>query len=149
MKNHIKNLNKETLKKENTDLKNENNNLKKEFDYKNQNINNYKNELNNLKSSLNFKENTILNLNNHINNLNNKINNFILNSGIKDVKVNINDILVISFKSLDQRIDISFPCQKSNIFVWIEEKLYNEYPNYKDLNTYFTVNGIFIKRLEV
>ena len=60
--------------------------------------------------------------------------------------MDISDILVISFKSLEQKRDISFPCQKSDIFVRIEEKLYNEYPNYKDLNTYFTVNGIFIKR---
>ena len=60
--------------------------------------------------------------------------------------MDINDILVISFKSLKQKIDISFPCQKYDIFIRTEEKLHSEYPNYKDLNTYFTVNGIFIKR---
>ena len=32
------------------------------------------------------------------------------------------------------------------MFVRIEEKLYNEYPEYKDLNTYFTVNGRIVKR---
>ena len=57
--------------------------------------------------------------------------------------------MIISFKSLDQNIDISFPCQKSDVFVRIEEKLYEEYPDYKDLNTYFTVNGYWLKDLKV
>ena len=37
-------------------------------------------------------------------------------------------------------------CQKNDVFVRIEEKLYNDYPEFKDLNTYFTVNGRVVKR---
>ena len=41
---------------------------------------------------------------------------------------------------------MSFTCQKDERVVRIEEKLYDEYPEFKDLNTYFTVNGRTVKR---
>ena len=60
--------------------------------------------------------------------------------------INRNKILTIQFKSIDQKVDMAYTCQKDDKFVRIEEKLYNDYPEYKDLNTYFTVNGHVVKR---
>ena len=40
------------------------------------------------------------------------------------------------------------PCKNTDTFVKIEEKIYNEYPKYKDYNTYLTVNGNVIKRFK-
>ena len=39
-------------------------------------------------------------------------------------------------------------CKNTNIIARLEEKLYNEYPNYKDYHTYLTVNGIVVKRFK-
>ena len=67
-------------------------------------------------------------------------------NGNKKILVDMNEMLIIQFKSIDQTVDMAYPCQKNDIFVRIEEKLYNEYPQFKDLNTYFTVNGRIVKR---
>ena len=50
--------------------------------------------------------------------------------------------------SVDNSINYCIPCKNVDIFVRLEEKLYNEYPKYKDLNTYFTVNGRVNKRFK-
>ena len=76
-------------------------------------------------------------------NKNNEIKNLQLS---KKNLVNIDELLTIQIKSIDQKVDIAYTCQKNDIFSKIEEKLYNEYPEYKDLNTYFTVNGHVVKR---
>ena len=147
LKNEIENLKKDinrlnnensSLKKENERLKNENKNLKKELNNRKQNLNAYKSEIDKLNSTLNNKYNEIDKLNNEIKNLK-------LNYNINE-NVNINEILSIQFKSIDQKVDISYACKKDDVFVRIEEKLYNEYPEFKDLNTYFTVNGRVVKR---
>ena len=40
------------------------------------------------------------------------------------------------------------PCKNTDIISRLEEKLYNEYPKYKDYNTYLTVNGNILKRFK-
>ena len=120
-----------SLKDENQRLKNENQRLKSELNNNNQNLKKYELEINKLKLALTNKNNEIKNLK--------------LNSGKKKF-IDVDEMLVIQFKSIDQKVDMSYACQKSDIFVRIEEKLYNEFPEYKDLNTYFTVNGRVVKR---
>ena len=39
-------------------------------------------------------------------------------------------------------------CKNTNILARLEEKLYNDYPKYKDYHTYLTVNGIVVKRFK-
>ena len=55
-------------------------------------------------------------------------------------------MLIIQIKSVDQKVDMACACKKTDIFARIEEKLYNEYPEFKDLNTYYTVGGRMVKR---
>ena len=140
LKKDINRLNNEnsSLKKENERLKNENKNLKKELDNYKKNLNAYKLEIDKLNSVLTNKKNEIKKINDEMKNLK-------LNYNINE-NVNINEILSIQFKSIDQKVDISYACKKDDVFVRIEEKLYNEYPEFKDLNTYFTVNGHIVKR---
>ena len=143
LKNEITKLKNEndSLKKENKILKKENTNLKKELNIIKENLNKKIVEFDNLKASLNSKNNELIKIYKPINDIkkNNKP-----NYG----KVNRNDIISILFKSTDQKVEISFPCHVSDIFVRIEEQLYDEYPEYKEFNTYFTVNGIVIKRFK-
>ena len=42
----------------------------------------------------------------------------------------------------------SLPCKNTDLFVKLEEKLNNDYPQLKDKETYFLVNGNRIKRFK-
>ena len=156
LKEQIENLNKEInkLKKENSDLQNENNNLKNinknlnnDLNIKNQNINSYIAQINDLKSSFDIKNKEVFNLNKQINHLNKEMNNLKLNANNEIIKFGLNEIVTLTFKSIDQKVDTAYSIPKTDLFVRVEEKLYDEYPEFKDLdNIYFTVNGIKIKR---
>ena len=69
------------------------------------------------------------------------------NNEIKYVKPG-EKILAIFFTSNQQDIHRPISCKNTDIFVKIEEQIYNEYPKYKDYNTYLTVNGNVIKRFK-
>ena len=166
-KNEIEKLEKDNIRliKENNSLQSENeklrnriHNLENEIIFK---TNNYNLKIKELNKTLTDKNNKIKNLsdeiknlkiavtnkNNEINNLNNEINNLKLNNNNKKNRyIREDEILIIQFKSIDQKVDMPFSCKNTDIFVSIEQLLYNEYPEYKDLNTYFTVNGRIVKR---
>ena len=58
-------------------------------------------------------------------------------------------ILAIGFTSCDQIINnFILPCKDSELFVRIEEKLYDEFSDYKEKETYFMVGGNKIKRFK-
>jgi predicted RNase H-like nuclease (RuvC/YqgF family) len=142
--NEIENLNKDIfklnnenllLKNENQNLKNENQNLKNDINIKNVYLNQYLLKLNQLNITLSNK-------NNEINNLISRMQN---NDQISEY-IKKDQMLIIQIKSINQMVDMSFACKKTDLFVRIEEKLYNEYPEYRDLNTYYTVGGRTVKR---
>ena len=58
-------------------------------------------------------------------------------------------IIAVGFTSFDQTIqNFISPCKDSDLFVKIEEKLYDEYPKYKDVETYFLANGRKVLRFK-
>ena len=62
--------------------------------------------------------------------------------------ININEMMCVNFISLDQNINYSIPCTNSDIFAEIEEKLYKEYPQYRETNNGFLHNGNLILRFK-
>ena len=54
---------------------------------------------------------------------------------------NFSNLMTVIFYSTDQRIHYSLICRKTDIFVDLEKKLYEIYPNYKKCENYFTANG--------
>ena len=141
LKQDIIRLNNENslLKDENQRLKNENQYLKNDLNIKSKDL-----KKNLLKiDELNI---ALTNKNDEINNLNNEIKNIKLNDNQKNEFIRKDEMLTIQFKSIDQKVDTVFTCKKTDVFVRIEEMLYNEYPEFKDLNTYFTVNGQVVRR---
>ena len=125
--------------------------LEKEKNIKlNNELNTYKNKINDLNSQINSLKLELnsknIEINNLINSYNNKINNLsksnldYINPGEK--------IMAINFISTDHKVNYCLPCKNTDIFVRLEEKLYNEYPEYKDFNTYFTVSGNIVKRFK-
>ena len=143
LKNRIKQLETELINEKEKN-KNLNEQIKKYIKYLK--------ELNDKLSGNNSVDNNrILKLEKIINKKNDEIN-------VLKAKLNISNInniqpgeqiLAIGFTSSDQNIQNFFrPCKDSDLFVRLEEKLYDEYPKYKDIETYFLVNGKKVLRFK-
>ena len=114
--------------------------------------------INNLQNKLNNNTNIINNLNNNINNYQNiinqkdvELNNFRtqLNNNINIQKnVNFDDIMCVNFISSDQNVHYAASCLKTNTFAEIEEKLYKQYPQYRETNNSFIANGTQVLRFK-
>ena len=76
-------------------------------------------------------------------------------------KKNINENKIISSKEGEEIIAVLFmsignqdifnyamPCKKTDLFIKLEERLYNDFPKYKNYETYFEVNTRRIKRFK-
>jgi len=137
LKNELSKANKiiEQQKSTINDLQNKLNNF-------NNTINNYQTKINNLQSILYQKELELNNLRNQINNNNsNNMNNLPNN-------VNFNDIVVVNFISMDQNVHYAVAAVKNNTFAEIEEKLYKQYPQYRETNNNFIANGATVLRFK-
>ena len=82
--------------------------------------------------------------NNELNDLKSKLNNDHSISSIRPGE----KIIAVTFLSPSYDIQIPMACKNTDIIARLEEKVYNEYPKYKDYNTYLTVNGNVIKRFK-
>jgi len=134
--NEEKNKNKKLLKELNNEkakVKELNNKIKAYENYIN---NKYIKKIKELEKLIKSKNSEINNLKN--NNDRNKI------ANIKSKE----EIIAIFFTSIREDIYRPIFCKKTDTFNKIEEKIFNEYPEYKDFNTYLTVNGNVIKRLK-
>ena len=104
--------------------------------------NNYEIQINNLNNIIIQKDNEINNLKNQLNNINNISNNNISNN------VNFNEIVVVNFISMDQNVHYAIAALKNNTFAEIEEKLYKQYPKYRETNNNFITNGSTVLRFK-
>ena len=116
---------------DNQELKNQINSIK--------NIDNI--QINNLKNDIIIKNNEIAQLKKQIENIN-------LNNNRNNILININDIKIVTIKSTDERIFYTTPCTGKETFAEIEEKLYKEYPEYRETNNSFFVDGHDILRFK-
>ena len=136
------------------------NKLKNELTKANKVIEQQKLTIKELQNKLNNYDNTINNLNNDINNYRNiiskkdiELNNYksqLVNNttNIPNNKVYFNDIICVNFISSDQNVHYAVSCLKSNAFAEIEEKLYKEYPQYRETNNNFLANGTQVLRFK-
>ena len=113
-----------------------------------------KDENKDIKNKLKDCNTLIKNLENEINNKNKEIQNYILQ--IKNINENKNGITsfipdkekIISVLFMTQGnndiFNYSMACKNTDLFVRLEERLYNDFPKYKNYNTFFKVdvNGI-------
>ena len=98
------------------------------------------NEIKKLKYEINQKENQINKLKIELQNEKNKTNKKMFD---------YNDMIAINFISTDQKIN-KFPisCVKTDRFAEIEEKLYQEFEEFRETNNTFIVNGTTILRFK-
>lgn len=57
-------------------------------------------------------------------------------------------LISVIFQSVNQEIHCSIICKNNDQFYKLEEQLYNEYPNYRNVENYFVVNGNKINRFK-
>ena len=132
---------------ENNILKNQINNLKKDYNIK---ISNYKIQIKSLQDEIVNKNNEILNYQSLINN--NQFNSQIKNSmnySITSIKPG-EKIMAINFVSMGNQ-DIghyAIACKNTDLFIRLEEKLYNDFPQLKEHDLFFEVNTRRIKRFK-
>ena len=132
-------------------LKNELTKAKKIIEQQNLTINDLQNKLNNNTTIINNLNNTINNYQNIINQNDVELNNFRaqLNNNINIQKnVNFDDIMCVNFISSDQNVHYAATCLKTNTFAEIEEKLYKQYPQYRETNNSFIANGNQVLRFK-
>ena len=106
------------------------------------------NQINELKQQLNNEKNKYQILLNEMQNLQNK-NNINNDSGITSVQPG-EKIIAINFVSMGTQ-DIGhycMVCKNTDMFVRLEEKLYKDYPKFKDYETYFEIKTKRIKRFK-
>ena len=138
---------------------NEINNLKNELSKAKEIIEQQKLTIQELQNKLNNYDTTIDNLNNKINNYNNiishkdrELNNLKsqLNNNINNIpnNINFNDVMCIMFISSNQKLHHAITCLKTDTFAEVEEKLYKQYPQYRETNNTFTANETQILRFK-
>ena len=121
------NFNNQNLNNQISELKNENSNLK--------------NEIINLKKTIKLKEEENEELKSRIDILINKSEN-------KPKLVDFDKIKIIQFISMDHSIICPIKCLPTDTFAEVEEKLYKIYPEYRETNNSFQVNGRNILRFK-
>ena len=114
-------------------------------DLKNQ-INLSKNiENNNIKDlnyALTMKDNIINQLKQQLENLNNNTGNY------PKKQINIEDMRCVNFITTDQSLFYAVSCSGQDTFAEVEEKLYKEYPEYRETNNTFLANGNQVLRFK-
>ena len=134
---------------------NEINNLKNELTKANKIIEQQKLTINNLQSKLSEYNNTINNYQNklnqkelELNNLKLQLNNNNSNNLSNNDNFKLNEMMCVNFISTNQKVHFAVPCLKKNTFAEVEEKLYQQYPEYRETNNNFIANGTQVLRFK-
>ena len=95
-------------------------------------------------NKIKINDNNILNLEHELNNKKEEL---------KKLKLKILDSLNenkfnIIFISNDNKINFPISCNLNDSIIKLEEIIYDKYPEYKEYNTYLTINKIPIKRFK-
>ena len=105
--------------------------------------NNNQSLIQNLKNDISKKEKELLSLKNELNIKKEELNKIKSNN-----MVDKGQIFSINFMSVSHDKIFPISCSSNDTIVKFEELFYNEYPEYKDHNTYLTVNGRSVKRFK-
>ena len=147
------NLNINSNNNEIKNLKNELSKANKIIEQQKLIINNLKTKINNYENTVNNLYDSIINYQNIINQNNLQLNHLKLKSSYNDDdttsnKVFYDEIMVVNFISSDSRVHYVVKCNKTSIFAEIEEKLYQQFPEYRETNNIFLANGTQILRFK-
>ena len=141
------------------------------YNLNNSEISKLKNELKQAKETIEQQKLTISDLKNQLKKSNNIItNNSSLMQSLKNIikqkeqeliqlksknipnksnkSFSMDQILAVNFISTDQRVHYAVPCIKNNTFAEIKEKLYQQFPEYRETNNEFLAQGRQVLRFK-
>ena len=135
-------------KKENEELKYKISKLNNELILANKTLidfkNNYYKEQENNKNKINNYNDLIEKKDKEISELKSQLE----KTGNNKKYVNFNDIMVINFISSDQKLNTGIQCLKTETFAEVEERLYQQYEEYRENNNNFISNGRLVLRFK-
>ena len=131
-------------------LKKELNEAKQTIEQQKIKIQNLENQINNINSNNNI---IIQNYKNIINQKEQELNNLksqIQNNNISSNNdyINKNRIMTVNFISMDSKIHFAISCLDTDTFAEVEEKLYKQFPEYRETNNSFLANGEQVLRFK-
>ena len=131
-------------------LKKELNEAKQTIEQQKIKIQNLENQINNINSNNNIiiqnYKNIINQKKQELNNLKSKIQNNNISSKIN--YIDINRMMTVNFISMDSKIHFAIPCLDTDTFAEVEEKLYKQFPEYRETNNSFLANGQKVLRFK-
>ena len=131
-------------------LKKELNEAKQTIEQQKIKIQNLENQINNINSNNNIiiqnYKNIINQKEQELNNLKSKIQNNNISSKIN--YIDINRMMTVNFISMDSKIHFAIPCLDTDTFAEVEEKLYKQFPEYRETNNNFLANGEQVLRFK-
>ena len=131
-------------------LKKELNEAKQTIEQQKIKIQNLENQINNINSNNNIiiqnYKNIINQKEQELNNLKSKIQNNNISSKIN--YIDINRMMTVNFISMDSKIHFAIPCLDTDTFAEVEEKLYKQFPEYRETNNSFLANGEQVLRFK-
>ena len=71
-----------------------------------------------------------------------------INNNETNEKFGRQQMMCVYFTSMDQKINFPVPCINTDIFAEVEEKLYKQFPEYRETNNFFISNGKQILRFK-
>ena len=101
-----------------------------------------------MQNIINKKDQELISLKNELNNKNEELNNLKLNNRTTIYSSKDGKPFAVNFTTPGQNFLIPKICKNNDTIVRLEEQVYNEYPKYKDYNTYLTCNGKVLKRFK-
>ena len=96
-------------------------------------------------NQINNLQNEIINKNNQLEKLKQQLNNISTNNQNNN-QINTQNDKCVNFITTDESLIYAIPCNGNSTFAEVEEKLYKEYPEYRETNNTFFANGIEILR---
>ena len=70
------------------------------------------------------------------------------NEAVNKILYSREEMFALNFLSIDQSINYAIPCFGKDLFVDVEKKLYNKFPEYRETNNYFLSQGKQILRFK-
>jgi len=134
------------LEKNNESLKTENNDLKGKLNDVEETIKKYESKIEELNIIINKKNNKIESLENEINKLKAEIER--KNNPFNQTFYTRDQMIALNFISSDDRIKYAIPCLLKDLFVDVEKKIYEKFPQYREENHIFLSDGNIIKKFK-
>ena len=113
-------------------------------------IQNLQNQINDINSNHNI---TIQNYKNIINQKEQELNNLKIQLQNNDISsnnslYNRSQMMAVNFISMDSKIHFPISCLDTDTFAEVEEKLYKQFPEYRETNNSFLANGETVLRFK-